>query len=224
LAKFVLNSKLLLNDRRAPPASRHEPNEVHPLLAAVKLICSQFLFSLDGPNNVFGVEESQRVVYMATNVAPLYSGPKLTEVNMNWMLHCLQFFRNHMMNEDVASLYSAMEELTSGEKPSAWKEPLRKGSYPLSSHWKGTYAFLDMPEIMKLRKLSADQAADAYFCDKNVDEGKIQVSILDRFPLPKPAIACPECSQRTFRPSKHTFNLLRRHSGFWFALFFADNM
>jgi hypothetical protein len=150
---------------------------MNPLLAAIKLICSHFLFELEAGKHVFGVEESQRVVYMATNTAPLYTGPKLTDVNMSWMLHCMQFFRNHMMNEEAASLHQAMEDLTPRQKPSAWQEPLRKGSYPLSQYWKGTYSFLDVPEISKLRKLSADDFGDNYFCDKNVDEGKIQVSV-----------------------------------------------
>ena len=140
-------------------------------------MCSHFLFELEGANHVFAIEESQRVVYMSTNAAPLYGGPKLTDVNMTWVLHCMHFFRNHMMNEDVASLYHAMQDLSPRQKPSAWQEPLRRGSYPLSGHWKGTYAFLDVAEVAKLRRLSPDQVGDAYFCDKNVDEGKIQVSI-----------------------------------------------
>ncbi|KAF2832993.1 hypothetical protein CC86DRAFT_338057 [Ophiobolus disseminans] len=176
LLKFVLNSKLLLPTERAPAPSprRNEPKDVHNLLAAVKLMCSHFLFELEGANHVFAAEESQQVVYMATNNAPLYGGVHKGEVNMNWMLHCMQFFRNHMMNEDVASLFHAMDDLSPRQKPSAWQEPLRMGTYPLGKHWKGTYSFLDVPEITKLRMLSPDQVGDAYFCDKNIDEGKIQ--------------------------------------------------
>lgn len=144
-------------------------------MLAVKLICSHFLFELDGAH-VFAVEESQQVVYMATNTAPLYLGDNRTDVNMAWMLHCMQFFRNHMLNEEVASLYPSMEDLSPTQKPSAWQEPIRNGTRPLSKHWKGTYAFLDVGEVDKIRHLSADQVGDEFFCDKNVDEGKIQVS------------------------------------------------
>lgn len=180
LQDFVLTSKILLNDRRAPPA-RNEPDSVHPMLAAVKLMCSHFLFELEDANHqVFALEESQRFVYMATNKAPLYSGPNLTQINMEWVLHCLNFFRDHMMNQEAATLYDAMSDLSPMQKPSAWQEPLRKGSYALGSHWKGTYSFLDVPEITKLRKISPDEDAEAFFCDKNVDEGKIQVCSLQR--------------------------------------------
>jgi len=209
LAQFVFNSKLLLNNRRAPSPSRGEPDEVDQLLAAVKLISAHFLFDLDGSYDIFGIEESQRMVYKATNAAPLYSGPRLTDVNMNWMLHCMQFFRNHMMNEDVATLDPAMELLTTGEKPSAWQGPLdQTGSYPLSSHWKGTYAFLDLAEIQKLRKLRPDQFENAYFCDKNVDEGKIQVSISSASCLPTSAIASPEYCQSAYELSRQIAKLL----------------
>jgi hypothetical protein len=176
---FVLNSKILLNDRRAPSPGRGEPDAIHPVLAAVKLMCSHFLFELEGAkHNVFAVEESQRVVYMATNTAPMYSGPTMTTVNMDWILHCLHFFRHHMMNKETATLYDALDELSPRQKPSAWQGPLRKGSYPLSRHWKGTYSFLHQPEIDKIRELTSDEAGDKYFCDKNVDEGKVQVRIL----------------------------------------------
>ncbi|KAH7095765.1 hypothetical protein FB567DRAFT_566409 [Paraphoma chrysanthemicola] len=180
LLNFVLGSKILLNNRRAPPPGRGEPNHVDSLLAAVKLMCSHFLFQLEGAqHNVFAVEESQRVVYMATNSAPLYGGDDFTQVNMEWMLHCMHFFRHHMMNDEVASLFDAMDQLTPKQKPSAWQEPLRKGTHALGSHWKGTYAFLDVHEVLKLRKLPADEIGDHYFCDKNVDEGKIQSLELD---------------------------------------------
>jgi hypothetical protein len=149
------------------------------VLAAVKLMCSHFLFELEGAKqNVFAVEESQRIVYMATNSAPLYLGALKTVVNMEWILHCMHFFRHHMMNDEVATLSEVIEELSPRQKPSAWQEPLRKGSYALGNHWKGTYAFLESTEIHKLRRLSADQIGDTYLCDKNIDEGKVQVCSL----------------------------------------------
>jgi hypothetical protein len=176
LKNFVLNSKLLLNTRRATRPKRNEPDCVHPALAAVKLMCSHFLFELEGAkHNVFGVEESQRIVYMPTNRAPIYIGPSQTNINMEWILHCMHFFRHHMMNDDVALLCRAINDLPPRQKPSAWQEPLRRGSYALGNHWKGTYAFLDAEEVTKLRKLSPDDVGVQILIDKNIDEGKVQV-------------------------------------------------
>lgn len=176
LANFVLNSKMLLNTRRATGPPRNEPQGINAALAAVKLVCSHFLFELEGAkHNVFALEESQRVVYMSTNAAPLYEGPDMTMVNMEWMLHCLNFFRHHMMNEEAMTLHKVISELSPRQKPSSWQEPLRKGSYALGKHWKGTYSFLDTTEVAKLRRMTPDQVSDAFLCDKNIDEGKVQV-------------------------------------------------
>lgn len=146
------------------------------MLAAVKLMCSHFLFELeDAQHNVFAIEESQRAVYLATNAAPIYVGPKLTTVNMDWVLHCLNFFRHHMMCEDTDTLFDNIRELSPNQKPSRWREPLREGAYPLSKHWKGTYSYLHWPEMKKLRALGPDETLDEFISDKNIDEGKIQV-------------------------------------------------
>jgi hypothetical protein len=184
LADFVLNSKMLLNTRRAPRAPRNEPEGIHPALAAVKLMCSHFLFELEGAkHNVFAMEESQRAVYLATNSAPLYSGPNMTVVNMEWMLHCFNFFRHHMLSEEAMTLFKVMSDLSPLQKPSFWQEPLRIGSYPLGKHWKGTYSFLDTEEVAKLRRMAPEQVGDAFLCDKNIDEGKVQVCALSSRPV-----------------------------------------
>ena len=176
LFDFVRNSKLLLHPRRPTRPPRKSPDYVHPALAAVKLMCSHFLFELDNVKHGFlGVEESQRVVYMATNSAPLYSGPTRTDLNMQWILHCMNFFRHHMMSQEAGTLYEVMNDLCAYEKPSAWQEQLHPGTAPLHKHWKGTYSYLDVSELAKLRRLSPDQLSDDFFPDKNVDEGKIQV-------------------------------------------------
>lgn len=165
-----------MNDRRAKAPGRGEPASVHPMLAAVKLMCSHFLFELeDAKHNVFAVDQSQRAVYLSTNAAPIFRAPTFTEVNMEWILHCLHFFRHHMMNEEALTLYATMFDLSPTQRPSAWRVPLQPGSQPLGKNWKGTYSYLHSPEMKRLRNLSEEDVGDEYFCDKNVDEGKIQV-------------------------------------------------
>jgi hypothetical protein len=80
-----------------------------------------------------------------------------------------------MMNEEAMTLHKVISELSPRQKPSSWQEPLRKGSYALGKHWKGTYSFLDTTEVAKLRRMTPDQVSDAFLCDKNIDEGKVQV-------------------------------------------------
>ncbi|KAL6708480.1 hypothetical protein ACN47E_002743 [Coniothyrium glycines] len=204
LLNFIINSKIFLNDRRAPPVGRGESDAVHPLLAAVKLICSQFLFELKGArHNVFGIEESQRAVYLSAGAAPIYKGPNLTDVNMEWVLHCLNFFRHHMMCEDTATLFDNIKELPATQKPSRWREPLRNGAYPLSKHWKGTYSYIHWPEMKKLRELKPDDALDEFISDKNVDEGKIQ-SLTLNFDLSDSQKKWPPVFEKYLQSLRHT--------------------
>jgi hypothetical protein len=175
-----LDSKILLNDRRAPDvrtrSEKNEKKEINPMLAAVKIICSSLLFEhRDLKHHVFAIEQLQRAAYASTNKYPVYEGLNLTDVNMEWTMKCLDFFRYHMMNRDTFTLTDAMEDLSALQKPTAWQEPLKNGVIPLSKHWKGTYSFLDPKEQKKLRSLSDDDDSDTYFSDKNIDEGKIQV-------------------------------------------------
>ncbi|OAK98834.1 hypothetical protein IQ06DRAFT_327330 [Phaeosphaeriaceae sp. SRC1lsM3a] len=181
LFDFVRNSKLLLNNTRRPPKPRrNEPNTVHPALAAVKLMCSHLLFEFeDVKHGLLGFEESQRMVYMPTKSTPMYLGPTMTGLNMDWILHCMNFFRHHMTSQEAGTLYEAMNCLSAYQSPSAWQAPLRSGTAPLGKHWKGTYAYIEYDEIGRFRRLNPDDMADAFFCDKNVDEGKIQSLKLD---------------------------------------------
>ncbi len=147
------------------------------MLAAVKLMCSHFLFNLDNAKHVvFGVEESQREVYLPTNKAPIYEGPDFTEINMPWLLHNFNFFRHHMLDEDAATLFGSIDALSTSQKPSAWRQPLQNGTYKLSKHWKGTYSYLDQPEIKKIRRMDPESVGHEFFIDKNIEDGKIQVS------------------------------------------------
>jgi hypothetical protein len=175
-----LNSKILLNDRRPPGNAgrlgKGEKNGISALLAAVKIMCSPLLFEHEKlRHHVFAVEELQRIVYASTNKAPIFQGPSLMDINMEWIMKCLDFFRHFMMNKEASALSDAIKELPALQKPTAWQEPLKKGCVPLGRHWKGTYSFLDPKHQKKLRALPDDEYHDAYYNDHNIDEGKIQV-------------------------------------------------
>jgi hypothetical protein len=144
------------------------------MLAVVKLMCSQLIFGgTEGlKHDIFAFDEAQHAVYQSALIAPLFPGTALTVVNMEWMLHAMNFFRHHMMNEDAQTLFNKIEELDVAQKPSAWREPLTQGAYPLSKYWRGTYSFLESLEVQRLRKQGP--GVEVYI-DKNVDEGKIQV-------------------------------------------------
>lgn len=173
-----MNSLLLLGGKRVPPAKGNEKKDVHPTLAAVQLMCAHFIFGLFGRHQVIGFDESQKAVYAPTNAAPIFKGDKSNEVNMEWCLHCFNFFHFYMTTPDVSLLYDSMEDLNDGDKPSAWREPLKAGSQPLSGAWKGTYAYLNPPDIKRIRDYAKGEKqprpGDEIFSDANVEDGNIQ--------------------------------------------------
>jgi len=159
-------------------AEKNEKKEINPLLAAVKIICSSLLFEYnDLKHHVFAIEQLQRAAYASTNKAPIFESLTFTDVNMEWIMKCLDFFRYHMMNRENFTLADAVEDLSALQKPTAWQESLKNGALPLSKYWKGTYSYMDPKEQKKLRALADDDDSDTYYHDHNIDEGKIQVRL-----------------------------------------------
>src|SRR5690242_21881464 len=83
LLDFILNSKMLLNDRRAPDGGTRSgtsgKTEINPLLAAVKIVCSSLLFEYYNlKHHVFAIEQLQRAAYAATNKATIFESPHYT--------------------------------------------------------------------------------------------------------------------------------------------------
>ncbi|KAF2654384.1 hypothetical protein K491DRAFT_768939 [Lophiostoma macrostomum CBS 122681] len=178
LTKFICDSKNFLGIK--PQSSSSKPNLA---LIAVQIMCAQLMFEGDDLTyDIIAFDISQRAVYASMKHAPMFVGPGKSMVNMEWTLHCLNFFRHHMVKEEVQSLFHLMSQLEPGDKPSAWREPLRNGCYPLSRNWKGTYAYLEAEELTRIRKTAKggrrNQKADDYlYMDKNVEsDGQIQLS------------------------------------------------
>lgn len=191
---FVARSQFLRKQVQASPSPPSTPTKMEVAdtiaaersLTAIRIMLTQLVFEVDGTlNNVSGIEDCQRAVYAATNETPLYHGPKLNELNMSWVLDCFNFFRYYMMTPDASDLYARLWELDADQHPKAWKEPLKKGSYPLAKCWKGTYSFLEQTTLNKLRrhtqKSSPSKDSYEFFDDLNIDEGKIQVSFQGPF-------------------------------------------
>ncbi|KAF2472211.1 uncharacterized protein BDR25DRAFT_367005 [Lindgomyces ingoldianus] len=183
LVKFVKNSKTFLDIKRLRKRKNAEDDEkpyTSPALAAIQLMCAHFLFGQEQTHNIYCFEVSQKAVYDTAADRPLYGGYNNLEVNMEWFLHCLNFFKYHMVSKSMQSFHAIMDALDVTQKPSHWQAQLVDGCYPLSKHWKGTYAFLDAPELQELRNSSYDADEDDVFIDGNMEgDGKIQTLLLE---------------------------------------------
>ncbi|KAF2199038.1 hypothetical protein GQ43DRAFT_377200 [Delitschia confertaspora ATCC 74209] len=178
LKNFVRDSKHFLGVKRLPPNSISQ--RISSELAAIQLMCGHFLFEPEmSAWELFSFEVSQKAVYESPKTCPIFRGVKNLEVDMEWALHCLNFFRYHMMSEDAHTLHETIDAMDVLQKPSAWNYKLQNHRYHhLSRHWKGTYAYLDRGEIVSIRRSPPGQNI---YIDKNVELGKLQTLEL-RFP------------------------------------------
>ncbi|KAF2431155.1 hypothetical protein EJ08DRAFT_660302 [Tothia fuscella] len=205
LDQFLLNTNVLdvictLNPRAPAPApqpqhnallaSRRSANHGVPpqrvpitrLLTMIQLVLSSrsLRFLKEAP--VMGFPESQKQAYMPAHLQGLFSDAALTRVNVKWCLHVVNFFRYHMMRRDEATLFQPYKDLDEGsdglELPQFWKKQLTNehDPIPLGKHWKGTYAYLDRPDMPRIRNTPSGRDV---FTDHNVDQGDKAIQSLN---------------------------------------------
>ena len=170
-----MNSKLFLNGGKRPPLLG--PNETHDAsLPAVRIMLSHFL--LDGPRRPgtwFALDDAQKAVYAATNTAPIFTGPNRDVVNMEWILHCMNFFKFYMTSPDEKLFDLLEDDFGPSKRPTPWSEPLKSGTYPLTTRWYGTYSFMDHHPLALFRARTTMPRCGPHIFDHNVGEGKVQV-------------------------------------------------
>jgi hypothetical protein len=120
-------------------------NHITTLQTFQLLMSSRSLSFINPDPVVLSFPESQRAAYMDFESTPLFSGYGGLEVNMEWALHIVNFFRYHTLRDDEATLCPAFRDLnkTCGgtEMPQLWKKQLSNNDdpVPLGRHWKGSY-------------------------------------------------------------------------------------
>ncbi|MCJ1286237.1 hypothetical protein MMC26_005582 [Xylographa opegraphella] len=89
-------------------------------------------------------EYSQKAVYGHPLDYPLFTdGPLKSKLNLDNLLHIVNFFKYHIVNRDEYSLHAPFQALPDEEKPRAWDFPVKTGAQKLGTHWKGCLAYLD---------------------------------------------------------------------------------
>lgn len=135
------------------------------LLLMIQSLIAPSVLSFDTlqfSKEVFGFPDSQRVVYGNAIEQQMFGGFSGREVNMEWVLHSLNFWKYHLMREDEGTLYYAFNALDHSDRPRYWSQQLSNGAATLGQHWKGSYSFVDRDVIRRVR----DNTNDAYFQDE----------------------------------------------------------
>jgi len=126
--------------RRLPANAQDQPNS--PRLLALQLMFAHYLFVPDFPERtIYSFEASQKAVYESPLKEPIFQGFNKQEVNLEWTLHCLNFFRYHLKSRQAGSLYETMEELPAHQGPWMWESKIRNSNNidDIPRFWKGTY-------------------------------------------------------------------------------------
>ncbi|MCJ1382641.1 hypothetical protein MMC17_005754 [Xylographa soralifera] len=136
LAEVTVNSFFLDNSMRF--ASNEELS--FPQLQLYRLILTHL--ALDERAKVpHCFEYSQKAVYGHPLDFPLFKDePFKRELNLNNLLHIVNFFKYHITNQDEHSLHAPFHALLDDEKPKAWDSPVKAGLQKLGTHWKGCSA------------------------------------------------------------------------------------
>jgi hypothetical protein len=127
-------------------------NDVLPL---IQLVLSSQALQL-GCDRIFAFEESQRAAYLSVAEAPIFTGFNSLDVNIEWTLHMVNFFRYHMLRKEEQTLYDAYKDIATKSAglahPQLWKEKLSNSDItaPIGKEWKGTYG---MPSSLILRSV-----------------------------------------------------------------------
>jgi hypothetical protein len=124
-------------------------NDVLPL---IQLVLSPESLKFRNDAQVLAFDESQRAAYLSMADAPLFTGFHGTDVNVEWAMHVVNFFRYHFLKTEQHTLYEAYKEMSEKSNglalPQFWRDPIsdEPRDVPMGKEWKGTYgeSFQDM--------------------------------------------------------------------------------
>lgn len=126
--------------RPSIPKGRVRPgDELHTL---IQLVLSSQALRFEHAK-VLSFDESQQAAYQSTAQQPLFAGFSGTDVNIEWALHMVNFFRYHMLREDEQTLHGAWEDLTEKDNglglPQLMKKQINNNDTAIGQQWLGTY-------------------------------------------------------------------------------------
>jgi hypothetical protein len=148
MPKFVKKPhRGLVSGIYAPPA--REDLTRNAILLMLTPITMDIARMRAGRDWVYNFPRSQAAAYASDALAPMFSADGL-QVNVEWCLHAVNFFRHHLRAGDGV-LRPHFDAMPPTAVPQMWAAPL-SATYPeLGRLWNGTYAYLDRRDVLALR-------------------------------------------------------------------------
>ncbi|KAK5123180.1 hypothetical protein LTR85_003378 [Meristemomyces frigidus] len=155
ILRFIVNQDLLqvvfLPERRGSKDVHCMPKQ---LLHTIQVMLAPAMLSLKHKHLLqshFGYPQSQYTAYGTAVEHPIFGGCNNLDINMEWVLHHLNFWKYHMVRKDEQTLYEPFKELHDDETPRFWNDQLKTGGNKLGTHWKGCYAYVEREVILDIR-------------------------------------------------------------------------
>ncbi|KAL9131244.1 MAG: hypothetical protein Q9217_000786 [Psora testacea] len=149
LRHFIKASNILDNTAFSAHRSDHHCRLLHTL----QLLFTHWQLDLSIRSQAQRFDLSQQIVYSHPSKVPMFLDKKWT-VNVEYLLHVMNFFKYHMKTETENTLYPLFRELEAFERPGAWDRQLSQvqGIKKLGSQWKGSYAYMpDLADVAFIR-------------------------------------------------------------------------
>ncbi|PSK37410.1 hypothetical protein B9Z65_2152 [Elsinoe australis] len=103
-------------------------------------------------NTVLGFSTSQQRVYASSRLEPVTLTIGEDNINMEWLLHLTNFFKEHIMRRANGTLYNAFSELPELARPRGWQTKLTGGTHAIGKFWKGSCAYVEHTEQQNIRR------------------------------------------------------------------------
>ncbi|KAA6410876.1 MAG: hypothetical protein FRX48_05186 [Lasallia pustulata] len=209
LYEFIRNTDLL--ERLCPAQVRKYgvcQGTAEPLLQVIQLMCTHWSLDLSLGYETYNFDISQQMVYQHPDQCPLFLDQHMCSININFLLHIMNFFKYHCTRSDEWTLRGLFEALEPYQRPQAWDTQLSQGPSPLGSNWLGSYAFLpSSKEIVAIR----NNPGDRLFMDSIDTRDGFQTLTLDF--SPPPSTAMPDVFERHLQslPSPTLVHALQTH-------------
>lgn len=110
---------------------------MEPLLQTIQLLLMNWSLDYHMIHKAKGFALSQYHVYDDPKRNPVFLNTDKSKINISFLLHIVNFFTHHLTREDQYTLFNAFKSLKPENKPQAWQEQLRQGTYELGNSWVG---------------------------------------------------------------------------------------
>lgn len=136
---------------------------IHPVLETVQVLLTPHMMRQGLRLPIYQISDSQRQAYM---FMPVFKGCFGLDIDMEWVLHQVNYWRYHCTVEEEYTLHQAFSDLDSKDQPQFWQSSLKNESNPtIGRHWKGSYAYLERDDVEEIREHGNPTGGiQDYFC------------------------------------------------------------